>query len=230
LSSSFERDLLTYIGTRFRPRVALLLPLVLVLFALRERIINPRECIFAFVLAQLLVFELRLWDDLSDRERDRHRHPERLLCQRESVRPFVVLLGLLLLFNISLVAVVLPWQSLMTLVALHVALAVWYAVRPLAGWGPVLNYHLILLKYPAIVVALGAQAHFEGAHMETARNWTPVCVSAALIYLMLCIHEVVHDVSLHTVPLARVCLLVEVLFLAVVGCLAVLLAGWLHFS
>src|SRR4051812_43749345 len=104
LSSSPRRDLLEYISTRFPPRIALLLPLMLVLFALRERIVNPRECALGFVIALLLVLELRLWDDLCDRECDRHNHPERLLCRTESVRPFLVLLSLLMMLNFGLLA------------------------------------------------------------------------------------------------------------------------------
>jgi len=66
-------------GSVFPAWLVLLLPLVLVLATLREKAASPAEFAAAFVMAACLIFELRLWDDLSDLELDRQLHPERRL-------------------------------------------------------------------------------------------------------------------------------------------------------
>ena len=61
------------------------------------------ETAAAYVMALLLVLELRLWDDLCDLELDRQIHPDRVLCQSASVRPFLGLFFILMAINFALV-------------------------------------------------------------------------------------------------------------------------------
>ena len=223
MSSSPSGILLAYIRTRFPAWLALLLPLLLALLASRERIVMPLEFAAAYLLALLLVFELRLWDDLFDREIDRQQHPDRVLCRAASVRPFLGLLFVTTAINFVLTAVLRPWWSLVALLALHLFLAIWYHVRDQTLAGRIANYHVVLLKYPVIIWILGARTVTDCAS-------PPLLFSLAAAYLGLCVYEVAHDASLRKLRVARICLAVESLLLAAVGCLAAYSAGWLRFS
>ena len=223
LSSSPSAILLAYVRTRFPAWLALLLPLLLVLLALRERIVVPAEFAAAYALALLLVFELRLWDDLCDREIDQQEHPERVLCRAASVRSFLGLLFVTIAINFVLAALLRPWWSLVALVAIHLLLAIWYRFREQILPERIANYHVVLLKYPVIVWILGARTAVDRASL-------PLLYSLAAAYLGLCIYEVAHDASLRKLRGARICLAVECLLLAAVGCLAAYSAGWLRFS
>jgi 4-hydroxybenzoate polyprenyltransferase len=222
LSSSLSRDLLAYLRTRFPVWLAVLLPLVLVLAALRERVVRPAESAVALLIALLLVVELRLWDDLCDVESDRHAHADRVLCRSPSLRRFWGLFLLLMAVNFALAALWRGWWSVAMLLGLHVLLAVWYGWRGQAHLGPVVNYHVVLLKYPMIVLMLGAVTAADIVR-------TPLVLSALMVYLGMCIYEVAHDVRLRQLRSAQICLAVECLLLAVIGCLALLFAGWYCF-
>jgi 4-hydroxybenzoate polyprenyltransferase len=211
-----------YLKTRFPAWLAILLPLVLVLAALRERVSLSVQFAAAFGMAVLLVLEFRLWDDLSDVERDRHVHPQRALCRSASLRPFWGLVFLLMAFNFCLAMLVRGWWAAAMLLGLHILLAAWYAWRERARWRPVANYHVVLLKYPLIVWMLGA---ITAADIGDP----PLLCSAAMVYLSLCIYEVAHDGQLRQLRAARICLAVESVLLAAVGCWALLSLEWLRF-
>jgi 4-hydroxybenzoate polyprenyltransferase len=223
LSSSLSRDLLEYAKTRFPAWLAALLPLVLVLAALRGRVSFSAEFAIAFTMALLLVLEFRLWDDLCDVNRDRRVHPERVLCRSASLRPFWGLALVLMALNFGLAALVRGRWAAAVLLGLHVLLAAWYGWRGPANGRPILNYHVVLLKYPVIVWMLGAIAAAD-------INDPPLWISAAMVYLALCIYEVVHDRQLRQARSAQICLAVESVLLAAVGCLVLLSAGWLRFQ
>jgi 4-hydroxybenzoate polyprenyltransferase len=211
-----------YFRTRFPPWLALLLPLLLVVAALQQRILSPALAAVAFGMAFLLMLELRLWDDLCDLPHDRQIHPERILCQSRSLWPFWGLLVLLATINSGLAAVLRGWWAAALLLGLHALLAAWYGLRDRMKWGPVTNYHVVLLKYPAIVWILGAT---KAADLTS----TPLALSAAAVYLTMCLIEAGHDPSLRQLRSAQICLAVECLLLAAVGCLAVSTAGWLSY-
>lgn len=223
LSSSTSGNLWAYVRERFPAWLALLLPLALVLAALREKSVLPAESAAAFLMAALLVFELRLWDDLCDLEVDRQLHPERVLCRATSVRPFLRLLFVLIAINFALVGLLRSWWGVALLLTLHILLLAWYQCRNLISLGPLANYHVVLLKYPLIVLILG---------MATAADLfsLPHLLSAGLVYLALCTYEMLHDARLKALPGARLCLAVDCLLLAAVGCLAVLSAVWFRNS
>jgi len=222
LSSSLSRDLCEYLKTRFPAWLAVLLPLLLVLAALRERVSFSAQSAAAFGMALLLVLEFRLWDDLCDVQRDRHLHPKRVLCQSNSLRPFWALLVLLTAINFGLAVLVRGWWAATMLLGLHVLLAAWYGWREHAKWRPVVNYHFVLLKYPLIVWMLGA---ITAADIVDP----PLVFSASIVYLGLCIFEVAHDGQLRQLRGAKTVMAVESLLLAAVGCLAFLSAGWYRF-
>lgn len=223
MSSSPSRDLWSYFRTRIPPWLALLLPLLLVVAALRQRVLSPAESTVALGMAFLLIVELRLWDDLCDVPRDRLVHPERVLCQSPSLRPFWSVFLVLAPINLGLTAWLRDWWGLAMLLVLHVLLAAWYGLRGEAQLRPVVNYHVVLLKYPMIVWILGATTL---ADISSA----PLVLSAIAMYLVMCVFEVAHDASLRRLRSAQACLAVECLLLAAVGCLAFSNAGWLPFS
>jgi 4-hydroxybenzoate polyprenyltransferase len=195
--------------------LAILLPLTLVLAALRERVTNLAESAPAWWLALLLVLQLRLWDDLRDVEQDRQIHPERVLCQAVSLRPFWGLLFVLMAINLGLAMLLRGWHAVVLLLGLHSLLATWYGWRGSANTWPAFNYHVVLLKYPLIVWMLGA---VTVADVVSA----PLVVSTVVVYLGVCIFEVAHDPQLWRLRSAQVCLSVECLLLAAIGCLMVL--------
>lgn len=223
MSSSTSGNLWAYVRERLPAWLALLLPCMLVFAALREKVLVPAQLVPAFVMAALLVFELRLWDDLSDLELDRRLHPQRVLCRASVVRPFLNLLFVLITINFTLVAILRAWWGTAPLVTLHVLLAGWYASRNMIASGSLANFHVVLLKYPLIVLILGATSAAEIS--------SPLLlISAALIYLVLCLYELMHDTRLWGMPGARLCLAVDCLLLAAVGWLAFRSDVWFRHS
>ncbi|MFT7534307.1 MAG: hypothetical protein ACI85K_000253 [Hyphomicrobiaceae bacterium] len=141
--------------------------------------------LFDFALAFVLLWQLRLWDDLVDVEKDRASHPERLLVQATNLRPYRLAV-------IGCVAMSLVWLTLRSSFAAGpafapliyagflVLLATWYKVlRPLFA-SPVPHYHAVLLKYPAFIYVLSPSA---------AVPWRAMVFA----YLAACIYEVIHD-------------------------------------
>lgn len=102
------------------------------------------------VAAWFMVLALRLWDDLEDRERDAQQHPERVLTQVDSVRPYMLVVALLL----SVVGLMtwLAGGALLPLVLLVGALLIFYRMKGQTWPG---GGFVILLKYPVLVLVLG---------------------------------------------------------------------------
>jgi hypothetical protein len=207
--------------SRFPAWLALLLPLGLALAALREKASHFAQFAISFTMALLLVFELRLWDDLCDIDRDRSEHPERVLGGSASLWPFWALVGLLMAINFALAILLRGWLVAAVLLGMHVLLAAWYGVRRQIQWLPVVNYHVMLLKYPVIVWMLGALTvtDFVGP---------PLLLAAAMAYLALCIYEVAHDKQLRQLRRAQIIAAVESVLLVALGCSSFLPAGWLR--
>jgi 4-hydroxybenzoate polyprenyltransferase len=131
--------------------------------------------------ALLLFVQFRLWDDLADRHRDRERHPGRVLCRAVSPRPVVRACLVLAAVNLS-AALLRGGVAFGTLAGLTLALGALYRLR---GDRTALTDHLLLAKYPAIVLVLA------GPRAATA----PVSTAGAmaLAYLAACAYETWHD-------------------------------------
>lgn len=218
MSSFFSRDLWAYRKTRFPAWLAILLPLVLVVAALREKALQFGQLAIAFTMALLLVLEFRLWDDLCDVELDRISHPERVLCRVTTLQPVWALCGLLMAINVGCAWLARGWWAAATLAGLHGLLAAWYGCRG-RSHRPVSHYHVVLLKYPVFVWILGG--------IRPADAFDPrLFLSAALVYLGLCLYEVAHDGQLRRLRMAQICLAIESVLLAALGCWAFLSFGW----
>ena len=129
--------------------------------------------------AWLAVLALRLWDDLKDRQEDAKNHPERVLTQIGSARPYFLAVAVLL--GIAGLLVVLgggiAWGFFVLLGALWVFYrTVGHETRLQAGTLRAERDFVVLLKYPLLVVVLGG---------------TDVSVAAlALIFAAVCTDEV----------------------------------------
>jgi len=153
------------------------------------------------LLAASLILQFRIWDDLADRERDRQRHPDRLLAATGRLGPFHALWGAAAAASVALLAAG-PWPAwrLLAWGFLGLALGVWYAAGRWRWSQPVLHYHVVLAKYPVFVYLLGG---------ETARS-LPRLLAALSVYLALCAYEVLHDPETARAPGAQRALRAEV--------------------
>jgi hypothetical protein len=150
--------------------------------------VTPAASLAAIVLATLLITQFRLWDDIEDRDRDRVRHPGRVLA-REPVAPFERAAVLLAVANVGLLALLEAWSAAFAVCGLDLAFWIAYRVRrgiPGAAWR-----HVVLLsKYPAFVTVL--------ALALGARSSTRVALASAAIFAAAVVYEVVHDRPLPT--------------------------------
>ena len=133
-------------------------------------------------IAWLLVAQFRLWDDIVDRERDRERHPHRVLTRTAHINKYMVACAVLAIIN----ALVLrfrerPEVTLPLLASLTLALAMGYTQSVRSS---VLDL-LRLAKYP-IFVLLVAIGRGEGA--------TPAVLTGAFVaFVAAFAYEVWHD-------------------------------------
>ena len=139
---------------------------------------DPWPCPGAFAIsaamAWLALLALRLWDDLEDRPRDATQHPERVLPQVTQIRPFVLLVIIL----VMVIGVMTRFSggSLAVWVGLIGLLMVFYRVGGQTRAGGDL---VVLLKYPAMVFVLRGSLDLVG-----------FCVMA-LVFTAVCFDELV---------------------------------------
>ena len=133
--------------------------------------------------AALLLAEFRLWDDLADRRSDALTHPGRVLVRAQSVRPFIVLGGVLFALNLLIcVAMARSRMSLAVFVTLHAALGVLYAVR---ARRTIAGDQLLLAKYPAFVVIVAGARTLDAS--------LPIAGAAVATYAAASVYEAWHD-------------------------------------
>jgi 4-hydroxybenzoate polyprenyltransferase len=133
------------------------------------------------VLALALVVTFRIWDDLMDRERDRSKHPDRVVVRAPSTDPLVLATGALLTVAQWTIADRQGLQSVALLFVYMIVLAASYRLR---GSRTATTDRILLLKYGMFTLAL---IGFPAA-------WTPRgLLSAAAAFLIACIHEWWHD-------------------------------------
>lgn len=204
-----------YLATRFTPRAAVMLPMIVVAFA-RPSLSGPSwwPIVLDVVVAQMTVLTCRIWDDLADRRADCAVEPQRVICRTEHASPFVAL-GLTAALPAGiLVALTRPGQALAGFVSVHLGLALWYASRQLARGSLFVNYHVVLLKYPALTLVIESR---------WSDGLSPKSIAWALVpYLGLCAFEYFDDRRIRDNGRLRLCAIAEAAGCA--GLLAVLLA------
>jgi len=159
----------------------------------------------AVVFAGTLLFQFRLWDDLSDRDRDRREHPERLLARTTDLTPFRGLLVAFFVLNIVLLGLAGAGHRIGVFLALSTLFLIWYGGLRNVVAGSIVGYHVVLAKYPVIVYLVSDPQHGPGV------------LPLGLVYLCCCIYEALHDRSLPTTGRMRAVLAVEMGALAVVA-------------
>lgn len=128
-----------------------------------------------------LVIAFRIWDDLMDRERDRARHPDRVVVRASSTRPLVVAALIVAIGIAVLVEWTRGWASLALLAGYTAILAAMYAA---GGPRDTVREWILLLKYGVFTLALiGIPAAFT--------TWG--LLSAALAFATACVYEWLHD-------------------------------------
>lgn len=131
-------------------------------------------------IALALTLAFRVWDDMQDRDRDAVEHPDRVMASAPSSTPFGVLSGALTAIGAAAIVATRPFEfPLEVITAASIVLHIWYRVR-----GNNRNNFIVLLKYPAIAVAVAP----AGA--------PPSPIAIALVYLVVCAFEAFDDPAL----------------------------------
>jgi 4-hydroxybenzoate polyprenyltransferase len=138
-------------------------------------------------LAAWLFVTFRVLDDLTDREADRVRHPERVLSRAESIRPIAAALVVL-----AVGAAALLWlrgasrSIVVAAVGLFALIGAWSAGR---GPRSLAGDHVLLAKYPAFVWIIAASRTGEGLDGASAR----LALALLATYMAAGVYEAVHD-------------------------------------
>jgi hypothetical protein len=133
------------------------------------------------VIALALVVSFRMWDDLMDRERDRVKHPDRVLVRASSPAPVRVVSWIVGLAALASVDRLRGTTSSAFLVAYIAVLAAAYAMRgPRSAAGD----RILLLKYGVFTLALiGLPGALDARGL----------LSAAAAFAVACAYEWWHD-------------------------------------
>jgi 4-hydroxybenzoate polyprenyltransferase len=140
------------------------------------------------LLAFMLFAQFRILDDLADRQRDAHLHPERVLVRTKSVRPICAVT--LVLGTATLAALLFrepsPAGPIGGYLLLIVVLSGWYAAR---GARSLFGDHLLLAKYPVFVWIIAT----SGTEHRTPGSSAQLALSMVATYLAACVYEARHD-------------------------------------
>ena len=128
-----------------------------------------------------LVIAFRVWDDLMDRDRDRSRHPERVVVRASSTTPLVVAAAAVAIGAGVLVGAARGLPSVIFLAAYTAVLGLSYATR---GARSAIREWILLLKYGVFTLAL----------IGPPAAWTPRALLAGLAaFAAACLYEWLHD-------------------------------------
>lgn len=138
-------------------------------------------------VAHLLLFVLRLWDDLADLERDRGRDPGRVLCQAPPGLFPRVLAALLVGSPVASALAARGAAAGLAVAAWELAGAVWYGLLRHRLRDGLLRSALAMGRYPALVLATGAPGPASSGAFARA------ALAALLAHGALLLFEVTHD-------------------------------------
>ncbi len=133
------------------------------------------------VLTLALVITFRIWDDLMDRDRDRTRHPERVLVRASSTNPVVIASWVLAIGALTAIEGTRTKPSVVLLMTYVAVLAASYKLRGLRT--PAAD-RILLLKYGIFTLVL-----IGVPDAWTARG----LLSAAAAFIVACVYEWWHD-------------------------------------
>ncbi len=133
------------------------------------------------IVALALVVAFRIWDDVTDRERDRLKHPDRVVVRASSTTPLHAAAWVIALGALVLVGTARTPASAMAIGVYAGVLSASYALRGPRTAGP---ERVLLLKYA--VFTLGLIGIPDGL---TVRG----CVAAGCAFAVACVYEWWHD-------------------------------------
>lgn len=143
---------------------------------------GSRDSLVRSIAAMVSLVAFRLFDDLSDVLHDRQHHPERSLCQLDSFSQAYLVCAFGLLFSTFLIFILGENATIFPFALFFIALAT--RLRQNGSGGMRIVYaHVILLKFPALAIALASN------DVELTGLWS----HAALLYGFVGIYEVLHD-------------------------------------
>ena len=164
---------------------------------------------FLVVLAFVLLAQLRLIDDLADRDYDRLHHPDRILVQpKVDLKPFYAILAMLTFMSLGLTGGLVSARALGVLILLEILMVAIYVLSRRRRWPRLLHAHAVLLKYPGCIFCLaGAPSEIgaAGAGLLAGR------------YLLASAGELGHDAALRRLPGGRAVLAGVLLLIAALG-------------
>ena len=184
--------LLAYARERLTPGRLLPAVLLVVIATLAGKGWDGRAVLAAdTVLALALVISFRIWDDLMDRERDRSKHPDRVVVRAPSTTPLVLVSWVLATGTFLTLEVRRATESVVLLGIYIAVLAASYAWRLPAvasakagGLRTPTAERILLLKYGVFTLALiGPPAALMPRGL----------LSAAAAFLAACVYEWWHD-------------------------------------
>jgi hypothetical protein len=178
-----------YLKTRFPAGVYLPSAVFLVTSGMTGgRTISLLGTIFSFLPALTLQLQFRLWDDISDIDRDRKKHPDRVMARAQALRPFIILALALFTANcLLLVAQPGPPQRLAIFLLFNAVFLLWYRLLRGTLCNRILGYHVVLIKYPVIVFLLSG---------DGGDTW-PLLLAMTIVFLCFSIYEALHDENLN---------------------------------
>ena len=106
------------------------------------------------LLCLIVLLQLRLVDDLADREQDRAIHPERVLVRARSLLPFQVAAAALALFGLGGSLLLLSPRATLATASLLALMPLFYWLSRLLQLPRLLHAQVVLLKYPVLVFVL----------------------------------------------------------------------------
>lgn len=142
----------SYIRTRIlTARIAGLWLLVVLACRGAAGSVGLASSVWTIGMTGLSIVALRLWDDLTDRDFDRHHHPERVLSRCPDIGVYQAVLGASLMLMALFIGFHQGASGLLPYGLVLCFLAVVYRFRGAWDANRTVRTQLVLLKYPAIV-------------------------------------------------------------------------------
>ena len=200
-SKSFAAEFLAYARERLlSPKILVLAAAVAACAAIASRTQRPE---ISAPLAFLLVWQFRLWDDLEDLGFDRVHHPERTTVLSVVPRAFwATAMASLFLAGLA-IALASGGAQALAFAGLVAVLGGGYRLTRRFPQNRLARAHLVLAKYPAFAFLAAWEPAFQRA-----------VPAAALLYLVLCLLEIVDDPALRGMREARALATAEAIAIA----------------
>jgi hypothetical protein len=215
---SWANMLWQYLITRFPPMVYLPCAVFLVTSGITGgRSISFFRMFFSFLHALTLLLQFRLWDDISDINRDKKEYPDRIMVQAKTLRPFMILAMVLFAANLFLLAGQPgPPQRFGVFLLLNAAYLLWYNLLRGILHDRILGYHMVLAKYPVIVFLLSG---------DGGKTWT-LLLAMAMVFICFALYEALHDRDLNkNCRVVRIRRLEETVFMVISLLMAIQMTG-----